>query len=277
MWRILASTLFFLFLASIVLACEAVTHANDYGTASTAADSCGTGTLFCNGSCVPQSPTNCSACGVGCAAGQVCSDGTCGSGCSANLTQCGSNCVDTQADPHNCGQCGGPTDGGACPFCQKGVCQSQCASPSAVCGDLCVDLTADQDNCGSCGNKCRGDAPLCDHSKCVASCGSETACNGACTDFTNDPQNCGGCHTSLDDPFKCASPANTATGVAACVDGTCKIACNLGLTYCTETLKTATVPVCVDLTTNPNHCGSCTVTCPSGALETCVAGKCTQG
>jgi hypothetical protein len=83
---------------------------------------------------------------------------------------------------------------------------------------------------------------------------------------------------SLTDPYKCPSPAVATTGVAACVDGVCKIACNLGLTYCTDTVKSVVVPVCVDLTSNASHCGSCDISCvSSGVGATCVAGKCVQG
>ena len=272
----LSSILLFLVVASLALACEAVTHANDFGVASTQVDTCADGTLLCNGSCVPEDAKNCGQCGSACSGGQVCSAGTCASGCTDGTTQCGGLCVDTQTDPKNCGQCGGPADAGSCPFCQAGQCQSACASPSSVCGALCVDTASDPSNCGTCNTKCRNETPLCDHSKCVASCGSETACNDHCVDFAGDPDNCNGCHSPTGtDNFKCAAP-DPLTGVAACVASACKIACNFGLTFCSDSVQNVSVPVCVDLTSNVRHCGSCGNSClgVTGTNEVCLNGKC---
>src|SRR5215472_15920333 len=134
----IASILFFALLASFALACEAISHANDFGTSS-AVDSCGTGTLFCNGTCVAEDQKNCGSCGATCEPTQVCSNGTCGSECTGGTTLCNNLCVDTKSDPKNCGRCGGPVDGGACPFCENSKCVAKCSLPQKNCGGSCID------------------------------------------------------------------------------------------------------------------------------------------
>lgn len=277
---------FFLIIATLVIACEAISHANDYSTSSAIAapDTCGAGTLLCNGNCVLQDTTNCSACGAGCTSGQVCSvstvagiGGTCGSECTGGTTLCGGACVDTDTDPKNCGQCGGPADAGvACNFCVDGTCLAECDAPSIACGDQCIDLASDPNNCGGCNTKCSGSTPLCDKSRCVASCGGgESPCNGGCSDYTEDPKNCGGCTTGKDaHSFACPTPVG---GVAACVASKCYVACNdPGFEYCV----TAGIPYCVNTEINQNNCGYCGHVCPNkvGGLnatqEECVAGAC---
>ncbi|MEO8875831.1 MAG: hypothetical protein ABI461_09610, partial [Polyangiaceae bacterium] len=95
MWRRFLLTALLVSAGTIALACDSVTHANDYGTSAGSVDTCGSaGTLLCNGACIAEDQKNCGGCGVSCEAAQVCSDGKCGSQCNGGTTQCGSNCVD---------------------------------------------------------------------------------------------------------------------------------------------------------------------------------------
>jgi len=269
MWRKAVLTIALLSVGA--LACEAVTHANDYGTASSGVAECGNGgTIFCGGQCIAQDAKNCGGCGVPCEATQVCSNGVCGSQCSGGTTQCGDLCVDTQNDPANCGRCGGTPDAGPCPFCQDGVCQSVCPAPSLVCGTECVDVTSDPKNCKTCGHKCGNDSPVCNNGKCDIGCGTETLCpTGGCADVENDPNNCNGCGN------KCPGPLDLSTGVAACVAHTCYVACKEGLTYCVDQVQGHTIDTCVDLTSNVLNCGECGNSClKAGTSASCSNGKC---
>jgi hypothetical protein len=261
MWRSLGSILLFLFVASIVLACEAVTHANDYGTSTSTVDNnaCGTGTLLCNGNCVARDANNCSACGVGCAPGQVCSNGDCGSGCTGGTTRCGDLCVDLTSDPANCGRCGGPPDAGACPICQNSECRSTCLG-GKYCPKpkKCVDTSSDPQNCGDCDHACPS-GQFCSGGNCTGSCGSnQQACGQSCVDVQTDPNNCLMCGTI------CASPGPN--GVPVCVGGSCRVSCNppvanQAFTVCTNVTGTGgvtdTTYTCADLQVDPDNCGRC--------------------
>jgi hypothetical protein len=88
---------------------------------------CGPGLINCNGTCADLAvdPANCGMCGLSCGA-DLCVDGLCVAqdttapadavvveapplieDCSAQgLTDCGGACIDTSADPFNCGSCG---------------------------------------------------------------------------------------------------------------------------------------------------------------------------
>jgi len=73
---------------------------------------------------------------------------------------CGSECVDLQTDPYNCGSCGNglpaiPAANPA-PPCENG--QIACTTPFAVCNGMCVDSQTDEGNCGGCGRECVNDA-----------------------------------------------------------------------------------------------------------------------
>lgn len=268
-------------LAFGVLACEAVTHSNDFSTAAPV-QTCGEGTLFCNGACIAEDRTNCGSCGFTCEPTQVCSNGTCGSQCTGGLTLCGdansARCVDTLTDPQNCGRCGGPPDAGACPFCSNGECVSQCSPPSTACGGSCVDTTSDPNNCGTCGNPCKGDKPLCLNGKCAASCGGEEVCSGRCTDTQLDPRHCGSCEKNCPEPPHNAN--DQPTGVAVCLNGnTCSVSCLPGLTTCVnpEANGGGVAAVCVDISSDTNNCGTCNHACNSGALPTCHQGVCISG
>jgi len=89
--------------------------------------SCGAKTM-CNSTCVDTTtdPQNCGACAKVCDVGDAgappdggtltptCAAGTCGLQCGGILSPCSGNCVDTSADPLNCGSCGNACDAGSC-------------------------------------------------------------------------------------------------------------------------------------------------------------------
>jgi Stigma-specific protein, Stig1 len=256
----------------LVVACEAITHASDFSTASSQIDNCADGTIGCNGICLPEDGKNCGACGTTCEASQVCSAGVCGSQCTGGTTQCPGPdsqllCVDTQNDPANCGRCGGFPDAGACPICQNGSCTNDCAAPSKLCKGKCVEFDNDPKNCGGCGTPFQcADGQFCSAGKCGLSCGTLTECSGACVDPSSDVDHCdptGGCG------LQCTIVAGTFHGAPVCVSGLCGIACESGFTSCT----TVNGRECV--------CGNCPVVdtggngvtlCPKG--DTCQNGQC---
>lgn len=69
--------------------------------------------------------------------------------CTGGLVECNGECVDTRADPLNCGGCGRTCAAGV--ECRLGVC---CVAGFETCGDRCVDLQTDPSNCGVCDFPC---------------------------------------------------------------------------------------------------------------------------
>jgi hypothetical protein len=67
---------------------------------------------------------------------------------------CSTQCVDTQSDPKNCGDCSQVCGMGA--LCARGRCA--CPVNQVVCGSQCADTTLDPSNCGFCGHNCQGNA-----------------------------------------------------------------------------------------------------------------------
>jgi hypothetical protein len=69
-----------------------------------------------------------------------------------------------------------------------------------------------------------------------------------------DTSNCGGCDTV------CQADSGTPT----CDSGECGVRCESELEACDAT--------CVNLSSDPNHCGSCNNDCVGGLI--CLAGSC---
>jgi len=97
--------------------------------------------------------------------------------CPGSLVACGSDCVDTQNDPTNCGDCG--IDCGV-DECIGGVCTTiSCVddnNPCSVDGDCCSDFCATDGNCG-CMPSGTGDCNV-DSDCCNLSCDFSTGiCN----------------------------------------------------------------------------------------------------
>ncbi|MBI4705933.1 MAG: hypothetical protein HY744_32980, partial [Deltaproteobacteria bacterium] len=161
-------------------------------------------------------------------------------------------CVDTDADPANCGGCGN-----ACPqgqVCSAEKCAMVCVGGTTKCGNVCVDAKSDPANCGSCGNACpQGQA--CAAGQCGLVCaGGTTKCGSACVDVKVDPANCGSC-------------GNACPQGQVCSSGSCTLVCGGGTTKCGN--------ACVNTSWDPNNCGSCGNAC--GVNKLCNQGKCTGG
>ena len=115
--------------------------------------------------------------------------------CAGGLTLCGTQCVDLQTDPANCGSCGS-----ACAeqrMCVTGACM--CREGLTVCGSSCVNTSSDPLNCGGCGIVCEG-GMVCSGSRCSLVCDEGlTNCGGACVDIMTDVGHCGGCTNACEE------------------------------------------------------------------------------
>lgn len=115
-------------------------------------------------------PNNCGEIGRMCAEGESCTNGMCGCGatgaaCAAGQACCGGSCIDTSADPMNCGGCG-TVCGANAPNCNSGSCGCgtgpACTAPVAgvfgmggmpgesCCGGSCVANTDASCACAAC-------------------------------------------------------------------------------------------------------------------------------
>jgi|WetSurMetagenome_2_1015567.scaffolds.fasta_scaffold90327_1 hypothetical protein len=146
---------------------------------------------------------------------------------SQGLTTCNGVCVNTGADPANCGGCGNvcPPPVGGQATCVSGVCGCDCGPGGTVCAGVCANTTTDPKNCGRCGVVCPdplGGVALCTSGTCVASCPEDkpTVCSGTCVDVQTDPIHCGACGTV------CPPPPAYATAV--CQAAGCSFVCNAG-------------------------------------------------
>ncbi len=171
---------------------------------------------MCDGDCIAETPQDnadlgnaieCFANKCSCKPGAVSAScpGDAGATCDDGEVSCSGTCVDTQANPANCGQCGN-----ACPAdatCEGGQCV--CPTGQQHCGDTCSDTSTDPANCGACGNACPAPAnatATCTGSTCGSTCNSGTTlCSGQCADTTDDDHNCGACGTVCPSGQTCKS------------------------------------------------------------------------
>ena len=98
-------------------------------------------------------------------------------------------------------------------------------------------------------------------------------CGPDCVDVSSDPQNCGSCGDSCGDGKICVNGDCTDACDPACkgdlevCDGD-QCVCRSGLTPCEGE--------CVDLRTDPSHCGTCGDACPEACGDsTCQPASCT--
>ena len=218
-----------------------------------------------------QNSLNCGTCGFACPADRpLCQNSECvadGGGCPEGQTRCGDACVDLQTNSSHCGECGKACPAGqSCNFAQCGG----VPCPGATeCGGECVDILTNSNHCGNCGIACEV-GTTCQDGECIVAggggCkdGSLTYCGevAGCVDLNIDPAHCGDCGVACAAGEICQSRACTATTTEAPPALDCAAQ---GLTDCGGE--------CVNVQTNPNHCGNCGGICPSGQ---CIGGICLE-
>lgn len=274
------------------------------------ANQCGTGT--CTPKTCAQLGTSCGyvsdACSQAINCGTCTAPAVCGGtgtpnqcGCAAKTcAQLGTSCgtindgCGQNVDCGGCGQgetCGGGGIAGRCgcactlqhavTSCAAGVCSiGSCENGWADCDkDLTngceAHVSDDPSNCGACGTSCA-------FPHASGSCNQGTCLMGGCDlswkdcdtnpgtgceiNIDSDPQNCGGC----------GNACSTSGGSPQCWGGACGIACADGRGDC----NTSAGDGCeVDLTSDLNHCGSCSTDCtgplpPGVATAQCSNGSC---
>ncbi len=184
----------------------------------------------------------------------ACSDGgVVGGECRSGFIACNGACVDPASDPENCGSCGH-----ACPTsvsCVAQVCGGDGSAGDGgyldgeVDGDADIsDAHGDRDGPDDAGDGNPGDGNP----------GDGNPGDGGCFPPFDTPAQCGDCNTSCSAAAPLCSPVD---GGFACVP-----ACDPPLVACGGQ--------CVDLQTDPDHCGACFNKCPSGI---CEMGKCVGG
>ncbi|MHB8417463.1 MAG: hypothetical protein ACYDCL_05270 [Myxococcales bacterium] len=272
---------------------------------------CPAGTLCWGNGCLTTACAP-GASGVACAFGVLDRGTCCGGSCvdtsqdSANCGQCGSACSGLCAAPMP----GLPArcleaDGGGCPLgcmqgqlCVGGSCQQAgCQGPGGTCaasdGNLgvccfvdfsvmCSDLSTDSQNCGGCGvvcpvgqscanGVCSGDLAPCGAGRNEAYCdldaGTSLVCcpGGGCTNLEIDSANCGYCDYGCQAGLSCVAGSCVALSCSSGTAGATCAAADGGQGECCGNS-------CLDVASDPSHCGGCATQCASG--ESCLQGAC---
>lgn len=168
--------------------------------------------------------------------------------CQPGLTPCGLDCVDLNASPAHCGDCGQACAAGE--VCALGTCGTDCVAPYTECDGQCVRLETDAAHCGECGRSCDAGVP-CFGGDCGCPTGA-LICNGQCVDPQSNRAHCGDCNV------ECAADE-------LCVLGNCQPESEgCPLDQCDG--------ACVDTQTSPVHCGGCGQPCATG--QVCEGGSC---
>ena len=243
----------------------------------------------CNGVCmdVTSDPNNCGSCRHSCNGGS-CSGGLCGN-CPSGFALCGGTCVNLQTDANNCGSCGNVCKPGV--GCRGGLCQCSCPGPqycnwtynNTVCNvnsdGVNVPFAAITYNFN---NTPPGWDPV---DTCYCTLGpqgtpmanrtpdlcQQTRILGILTGVTGIWYNVPSSNCCLEVGPVCGSVCCPVygNGTAECLNGMCQIGCNPGFTFCGGS---GGPTGCFDLTSDHQHCGSCTNQC--GIYEDCVNGQC---
>jgi len=217
--------------------------------------------------------------GSGPGAGTPCTDGTeCGSGIcfptGFGMGVCTEECAST-------GEC---VDGWQCSdFGGRMACTCEAA------GEVC---NGEDDDCDSLIDEGQpatigcGDGELCEGGSCT--CPSGRMCDMRCVDTETDPNHCGGCGVTCADGQRCAAAGCCTPTTETCNgnDDDCDglidegrasdIGCATGETCSAGTCSCDEMcgGSCVDVRSNPAHCGSCDNACPTD-LD-CVGALCCE-
>lgn len=195
--------------------------------------------------------------------------GSCGSdgwglGClGIGEMRCDGSCVNTYADPMNCGTCGrvcASCDWGQCRcggslvMCERehrcvassdytvARCVGTCSEGLTNCVTSCADLANNSLHCGACGHACAADN-MCVGGVCVCRQPGTERCGDVCVSTQNNPLHCGRCGA-------------VCTGITS--------ECSTGLCVCPSTRSgplSRCGEACVDLAHDPANCGACRVAC----------------
>ncbi len=160
-------------------------------------------------------------------------------GLAPTIEECDGKCVNTRADPKNCGACGV-----ACPNsfgCQLGQCTTTCTGGFFnFCDGGQVDTGTDPKNCGFCGNVCPADTI------CTSSFNGFPSCQSPCTAFC--------AQTTLEQG--CGTPALLTKDVTTAFDFEVKPGGTIDGTVTRATTYTCAPPGCA--TDFPARCPNCT-------------------
>jgi hypothetical protein len=223
-----------------------------------------------------------SACVPGCGSDARCA-GAGGDGGAGAMKCCGGQCVNSGADPQNCGACGTTCNaahaGASCVDgnCTAGKCQSGWADCNMDPKDGCeAKLDYDPLNCGGCGMKCA-------IANAIVGCGPPQngmsgcyirACNFGFDDCDGNPAN--GCETNVSADVKnCGACGMVCPAVphatVGCVNASCVLTmCTVGFADCDNNAKNG----CETTVANDkNNCGKCGNACGMGQI--CINGGCT--
>jgi hypothetical protein len=209
--------------------------------------------------------------------------------CKTAAIKCGKACINPKTNAQHCGQCGNACSSTAA--CVNGACQaSKTSCPKDQCGTLCVDFQDDEAHCGGCGNACQGDL-TCVNGQCACADLADTPCGTACVDLQIDEDHCGRCGNPCNDGQTCVG-GNCVGGTCSppctggqrccyvpvfdffacrncCDDNDClddPLAVSQGRTICNGFAcecppeapdNCGGTAGCVDLQTDPAHCGFC--------------------
>lgn len=144
-----------------------------------------------------------------------------------------------------------------------------CTATEACCDFACVDPSTSAEHCGACGQSC-GPDEACQDGLCRCGtqgelCGdAELCCDGDCHG-PSSLEHCGACGKVCGSEERCLRGACLCLGssgsVASCGDD--------------ETCCPGLEDPCADLSSDPQNCGACGLSCGSG--EPCVDGMCVCG
>lgn len=152
--------------------------------------------------------------------------------------------------------CGAPGD--ACP-------NGCCYSPFECCGGICAATMSDSSHCGGCNIACppiENGTSSCIGGMCFTTCDvGFVDCFGSCLQL-GTMTDCSFCGDA------CVEPPTNGSGFCA---GGCGIVCDAGYAQCAEIQ-------CLDITSDPDHCGESCVVCASPAFGSgeavCNDGQC---